>query len=95
MLKKHQAEFHRVLDQEEIEAYLASIADAEEAHNDDQDVMRSSQVPLQRKDSGKRKAEASAGPVPQAKVARSTNSAQEATFDLSNRCQVPDLHILL
>ncbi|CAL8467636.1 g7174 [Coccomyxa elongata] len=71
---------------EEIEDYLASMADAEEANNND--VVRSSQVPLQQKDIAKRKAEASAGPVPQAKVARSTNSAQDATFDLSNRCQV-------
>ncbi len=84
-----------MLDQEEIEDYLASIADAEEASNNDQDVVRSSQVPLQQKDTAKRKAEASAGPVPQAKVARSTKLAQEATFDLSNRCQVPRSHILL
>ncbi|BDA42711.1 probable RNA polymerase II transcriptional coactivator KIWI [Coccomyxa sp. Obi] len=73
---------------EEIQDYLASVADVEEAHNNNEDVVRSSQVPLQRRDTGKRKAEASDGPVPLAKVARSTNSAQEATFDLSNRCQV-------
>lgn len=93
--EKRQTEVHPVLNQEEIEEYLASVAEVEEEDNQDQDAARSSQVPLQRKDTGKRKAEAKAGPSPQAKAARSTNSANEATFDLSNRCQVPHPSVLL
>ncbi|KAK9909758.1 hypothetical protein WJX75_007053 [Coccomyxa subellipsoidea] len=71
----------------EIEDFLANLAPLEDTHEETEELVLSSQAPLGQA-RGKRKAEAVAEPSHQAKIARSTNSAQEATFDLSDRRQV-------
>lgn len=74
--------------QAEIEDFLSNISPLEDTHEENEELVLSSQAPLGQA-RGKRKAEAVAVAEPshQAKIARSTNSAQEATFDLSDRRQ--------